>query len=199
MRRNGDEVDQSQDLAPLLQAAATGDPGAWQELVTRYSRRVFALAKSRCRNDDVAEDITQSVFVTVAAKLGGGEYSEQGRFESWLFRVAMNRVRDLLRRNRRHPAQSDVGIAQDRCEAPVEANPLDLDSFQRLRAAMQTLSDVDREIIELRHHGGLSFKQMSEVLDEPVGTLLARHHRALRKLRDTLEPASLVHNAEVHQ
>ena len=45
---------------------------------------------------------------------------------------------------------------------------------------MARLHDADREVIELRHHGGLSFKQIAELLDEPLGTLLARHHRALR-------------------
>src|ERR1044071_2785470 len=90
-----------QELAPLLKAASRGDPGAWRELVNRYGRRVYALAKSRCRNEDVAEEIAQSVFATIAAKVGGGEYTEVGRFESWLFRVTMNRVRDTERRAKR--------------------------------------------------------------------------------------------------
>ena len=56
----------------------------------------------------------------------------------------------------------------------------------RLRIAMNELPEADREIIELRHHGGMSFKQMSELLEEPLGTLLARHHRALRKLKQLM-------------
>ena len=50
-------------------------------------------------------------------------------------------------------------------------------------------TDADREVVELRHHADLSFKQMAQLLNEPIGTLLARHHRALRKLRATLEQA----------
>jgi RNA polymerase sigma-70 factor (ECF subfamily) len=173
------------DLAPLLLSAARGEAQAWRELVARYSRRVFALAKSRCRNDDVAEEITQSVFATVASKLGAGEYTERGRFESWLFRVAMNRVRDHLRRSRRKPETSDSEALDRRPAAEAAAFPTGM--VDQLRAAMRVLSDADREVIELRHHGGLSFKQISEVLDEPMGTLLARHHRALRKLKDTME------------
>ena len=49
--------------------------------------------------------------------------------------------------------------------------------------SMERLSEEDREVIELRHHGGMSFKQMAETLGAPLGTLLARHHRALHKLR----------------
>src|SRR3954465_2189403 len=105
--REAQDAQQPSDLAPLLEAAARGDPAAWRELVNRYSRRVYALAKSRCRNEDVAEEIAQSVFATVATKLGAGEYTESGRFESWLFRVAMNRVRDVVRKAKRRPETHD--------------------------------------------------------------------------------------------
>jgi len=185
---------QPADLAPLLKAAARGDPQAWRELVNRYSRRVYALAKSRCRNEDVAEEIAQSVFATIAMKLGSGQYTEVGRFESWLFRVAMNRVRDTVRRAKRRPETHDAAaleVQPDRRGAAGEER-VEAGSLGRLREAMAGLSEADREVIEMRHHGGMSFKQMSEVLEEPVGTLLARHHRALRKLREILETPSEV-------
>lgn len=188
----------SQDLAGLLEAAARGDPQAWRELVNRYSRRVYALAKSRCRNDDVAEEIAQSVFATVAVKLRSGEYTESGRFEPWLFRVAMNRVRDAIRKARRHPESHDPEAFAHTPQREQPAPAFDAASVQRLRAAMARLSEADREIIELRHHGGLSFKQMSEMLEEPVGTLLARHHRALKKLKDAMEEPSSVGTREQH-
>ena len=56
-----------------------------------------------------------------------------------------------------------------------------------LKAAIERLPDADREILYLRHVGGLSFKQLSEALETPMGTLLARHHRALKKVRSLLE------------
>jgi RNA polymerase sigma-70 factor (ECF subfamily) len=182
---------QPADLAPLLKAASRGDPGAWRELVNRYSRRVYALAKSRCRNEDVAEEIAQSVFATIAMKLGSGQYTEVGRFEAWLFRVTMNRVRDTVRRAKRRPEMHDAEALADQPDRSegAEEGGVDRASLGRLRDAMASLSEADREVIELRHHGGMSFKQMSEVLEEPVGTLLARHHRALRKLREVMESA----------
>lgn len=175
-------------LAPILERAASGDNAAWREVVERYGARVFAMAASRCRDPEAAEEVTQSVFATVAIKLGGGSYSERGRFEAWLFRVTMNRLRDLARRARHRPVNAGTD-GFDARPAP-EAGPsrgVDEQALHGLRVAMGCLSDADREVIELRHHGGLSFKQMAEVLDEPMGTLLARHHRALRKLREALE------------
>jgi len=178
-------------VASVLERAARGDEAAWREIIERFGKRVFALARSRCRNSDVADEITQSVFATVAAKLGQGLYTERGRFESWLFRVTMNRVRDEVRRARRQPVVPDSDALFDRephrgpgpGDEAREASP----ELGALRAAIDELNDPDREVVELRHHAGLSFKQISDLLDEPVGTLLARHHRALRKLREIME------------
>ena len=181
------------DLAPLLEAASRGDEASWRELVARYARRVFALARSRCRDADMAEEITQSVFATVAMKIGGGLYIEQGRFESWLFRIAMNRLRDLARRAKTKPAALEPEAMERhaaRDGGPNGQHESQHESLDELRAAMLSLSDADREVIELRHHGGLSFKQIADLLEEPLGTLLARHHRALRKLKELMEAAA---------
>lgn len=167
-----------------------GDERAWRELVGAYGPRVFALAQSRCHNADVAEEIMQSVFATVAVKVRGGEYIEHGKFEAWLFRVAMNRVRDYARSRKRSNALFQQGgepIAE--ATGRLEQERTDGEQLSALRMAMEQLPDADREIIELRHHGDLSFKQIADLLEEPLGTLLARHHRALRKLKELIENA----------
>ncbi|MBX3389750.1 MAG: sigma-70 family RNA polymerase sigma factor [Phycisphaeraceae bacterium] len=174
------------NITPVLFAAARGDETAWRQIVDLYARRVFALAQARLRNPDVAEEIAQSVFATLAAKLVGGGYTERGKFEPWLFRIASNRIRDEQRRNRRHPTTHDSErIARtENSEEPASAPP---EQVRRLRWAMGQLGDSDREVIELRHHGQMSFGQMAEVLGEPLGTLLARHHRALAKLKALMD------------
>ncbi|GMV71339.1 MAG: sigma-70 family RNA polymerase sigma factor [Leptolyngbya sp. PLA2] len=185
-------------LAEVLDAASRGDADAWREIVDLYARRVFALVHSRCRRPDLAEEVTQSVFVTVASKLSRGGYTERGRFESWLFRVAVNRARDEMRRIARQATPADpatVAAAVDRA-AENRGRTSEETSLTALREAMSSLSDADREVVELRHHGGLSFRQIADLLGEPMGTLLARHHRALRKLRSMIEDAERTGDAE---
>jgi RNA polymerase sigma-70 factor (ECF subfamily) len=137
---------------------------------------------------DTAEDITQSVFTTVAGSLRDGGYEERGRFEAWLFRVAMNRVRDECRRARHRATPTDpVGFEGQGTEAGDGGSGEERDrDLSRLRSALSGLGEADREVIELRHHAQMSFKAIAEQLGEPVGTVLARHHRALGKLRIVL-------------
>lgn len=175
----------------LVHQASQGHEDAWRGLVDAYSRRVFAMARSRLNDDDLAEEITQSVFVTVATKLCQDGYNEQGRFEPWLFRITMNRVRDEFRRRKRHAKPTDPSHLQDtrmdQSSSQTQQSASDTQSAS-LKDAISQLNETDREIIELRHHGQLSFKQISELLNQPVGTLLARHHRALKKLKAMMIP-----------
>lgn len=185
-------------LAGLLSAAAAGQEWAWRAIVDRFGKRVYALAKSRCRRADLAEEITQSVFASVAAKVGQGLYTEKGRFESWLFRVTMNRVRDEVRRAKRHGTyeqRDGLAVAQGQQWVRERGETVLGEGVAKLRGAMDSLTESDRDVIELRHHGGLSFKQMADLLDQPVGTLLARHHRALRKLREAMEHQGVTDSA----
>jgi len=181
-------VEQSAELGALLARAASGDEGAWRELVSLYGRRVFALCRSRLRDRDLAEEVTQSVFVTVATKLKEGAYAESGRFEAWLFRIAVNRVRDQVRSAGRRLASGDSEMAGS-AVAPAASVGLGSDELEALQSAMARLPEVDRQVVELRHQGGMPFAAIAELLDEPIGTLLARHHRALKKLKEMLTNA----------
>lgn len=185
---DGAEAAPSVQALPMavLQAAAAGDQRAWAELVGVYGRRVYALVRSRLRRPELAEEITQSVFATIASKLTAGQYDEQGRFEAWLFRIAVNRIRDEIRRQRRQTETVDSEMLSDVAQRPAEAASGNRAAIESLRLAMARLPDADREVVELRHHAGLTFAQMADMLSEPLGTLLARHHRALKKLKSIL-------------
>lgn len=193
------------EIAQTLRAAASGDSAAWAGLVAAYSGRVFGLLVKQCGDRDLAEELTQVTFVKLVDQLGATEgYEERGRFESWLFRVAMNKLRDEMRRRKRQARPTDMtpGVGKDRDDdggfapggfaASAEAGALGEDPVEklsraeqvdRLRRVIEALPEADREILHLRHTAGLSFAQISETLDQPLGTVLARGHRALNKLR----------------
>lgn len=201
-------------IREVLARAAAGDSGAWEALVRRYTRRVHGLLLKHCRDGDLAEELTQATFVKLVASLRRFErYEEQGKFEPWLFRVAMNLLRDEMRRRGRQAAPMDMSPAAtanaDRAhgwaaaEAAVvagEPNPADdplaavsrAEQVQALRRAVEQLPEADRELLHLRHTAGLTFAQIAESLDQPLGTVLARGHRAVKKLKKLLEEAGVV-------
>ncbi|MHC4977157.1 MAG: RNA polymerase sigma factor [Planctomycetota bacterium] len=167
--------------ASVVADAARGDAGAWRSLVDKYSRRIFALALSRLGNHDDAEEITQSVLVSVSEHLSSGRYIEQDRFESWLFRIATNRIRDEARRRKRQAAPTDPSTLTHHTTTEKADNDL-----EQLRHAMRDLPEHDQTLLTLRYQAQLPFADIASILDKPLGTVLAQHHRALAKLRNSL-------------
>lgn len=176
------------ELAALVARASEGSERAWEDLVHRYARRVYAMANAKLRRPELAEEITQSVFVTLATKLRSDGYAEMGRFEPWLFRVTMNRVRDEIRRAKRQAVAHDPSSFAEMTSPQAHESGIDAKASADLRHAIATLNDTDREVVDLRHTGQMNFKDIAAMLGEPLGTVLARHHRALKKLKAALEP-----------
>jgi RNA polymerase sigma-70 factor (ECF subfamily) len=176
-------------------------------LVDLYADRVFGLLQKHCRDRDLAEELTQATFVRVVRKLG--DYRERGRFEPWLFRIAMNLLRDEMRRRKRQAIPTDMtgaGRSADGEAAtgwqsvqvklasgamPEQTTPFEqlvqAEQVEQLKLAVEQLPEADREVLYLRHTAGLSFSDIAQTLEQPLGTVLARGHRALGKLRKMLE------------
>ncbi len=182
-------------LDELLLRACRRDAEALTKLVEVYSPRVFGLLYRLTGNLEVAEDLLQETFLRVVRTIG--RYEHAGKFESWLFRIAANLARDRARALRRRGEVGSLDGVGSEYEPPAagfaatgEANPHELlvrrELGQRLAAGLERLSESDREILLLRHYSELSFREIAEMLGIPLGTALARAHRALKRLREEL-------------
>jgi len=190
-------------LDALLKRVGQGDADAWRELVARYTDRIFGLMFRQCRDRDLAEELTQATFVKIVTRLDG--YEELGKFEPWLFRVAMNLLRDEMRRRKRQATPMAMTPGAQRSDGPSQwaaaekrlseqnessDNPLEqmekAEQIEIMQLAVTQLSEDDQRILHLRHAAGLTFAQIAEMEETPLGTVLARGHRALAKLRKLL-------------
>jgi RNA polymerase sigma-70 factor (ECF subfamily) len=182
-------------LDRLLRRARRRDPQALHQLVDMYSARVFGLLYRLTGSRDLAEDLLQETFLRVVRMIP--EYRHGGKFEAWLFRIAANLARDHARRVRRgiQPAaldgsgregQSRLWKLADTAQPDPGGELRRLEARQRLGEALAKLPELDREIIALRHFSELSFREIAELLDVPLGTALARAHRALKRLKAAL-------------
>ncbi|MEP0848054.1 MAG: sigma-70 family RNA polymerase sigma factor [Phycisphaerae bacterium] len=179
-------------LDATLQRARRRDPEALAALVDAYGRRVYGLLFRLTGSRDTADDLLQETFLRVVRTIES--YEHDGRFESWLFRIAANLARDHARCGRRRGAsrslsrldeESDVrGIELPACNTTQPgAELVHAEAGERLQRCLDRLPESDREIILLRHFAELPFREIAEMLGVPLGTALARAHRALERLR----------------
>lgn len=186
----------AENLTDLISRAQRREPEAFDALVETYSSRLYGYFYRRTGSRHDAEDLLQEVFVRLVRMVD--QYEHDGRFDAWLFRIAANLIRDRLRRARRMsdlhvPAGNSADGAGLLHEVPdTSARPPDFDlnrseQIDRLQQAIEQLPDPEREVICLRHFSQMSFKEVAEVMDTPLGTALARAHRGLARLRELME------------
>lgn len=185
------------ELESLLRRARRRDPDALDELVARYNNRVFGMLYRMTGSREAAEDLAQETFLRVVRTID--RYEHSGRFEAWLFRIVGNLARDFVRRRkRREPAASlddadDAGwaaeIAATGGQSP-ETAVVGRENETELQASLERLGPMDREILLLRHFSDLSFQEIADLLGVPLGTALARAHRALKRLRAEFDEGS---------
>ena len=174
----------------LIDQAKAGEPTACDALARRYRRAAYLLALQMLGNRDDAMDVTQDAMLRFFSTLNS--FDAARRVQPWLFTIVRNQVRDLWRQRQRRPAdaigESDALVGQ--LAAPQPSPEADLrrqELRQRVWRALATLSPDKREIIVLRDFHDLSYSDIAEVLDIPIGTVMSRLHGARRQLRARLE------------
>jgi RNA polymerase sigma-70 factor (ECF subfamily) len=183
----------------LVTATKHGDAQAFEELVLRHKRRVFAMAQRITDNREDAEDVVQDTFHKVFLHLG--KFQEKSQFSTWLTRIAMNEAFMLLRRRRGIlevlPESTDEGDAPV-SEVFVDQRPSPEEScWQRERSnlltqAINQLSPKTRTTILLRNVEERSLEETAEILGTSLGVVKSRLFQGRRKLRRTLNPGLLL-------
>jgi len=186
-----------EELAVLY---ADGNRDALAELIKRCKTDLFGFLLGLTGRPDASDDIFQDVFLKFAEK--PKLYKPKSKFRAWLFSVARNSAMDYFRKmNVRREISLEHGSADDSpdfagspCSKLQDRKTLRPDLlFENSRLArdiseaLASLPRKQREIFYMRHYSGLSFKEISEMLGEPVGTLLSRMSRAAAALRAILE------------
>jgi len=174
----------------LVELALDGDEDAYGTLVRRYQRRLTAFLGQLVGDIELARELSQEAFIRAWSALE--RFNPRYRFSTWLFRIAHNLGIDQLRR-RRLQTVSLYRTDADGGEVEVVVTALDKDPLGHLenRALAEELHQIIddlrpeyRELILLRHFGGLSYQEIAEFKDMPLGTVknkLFRAHSVLRK------------------
>lgn len=184
----------SEDHRLILQCQA-GDQAAFAELVKRYQRRVYGVARGMVRDRDDAMDITQEAFIRVHRHLD--RFAGSAGFYTWLYRIVVNLCFDHLRKKGRHRQQQyddakarGGQYADDLLPCTIDPNPERALWRRHLRAqvqtALQTLSPAHRAAILLREIEGLSYAEMARAMHCSQGTVMSRLFYARRNMQRAL-------------
>jgi len=185
------------ELAELVKACKAGRQEAYDRLIAIYSPRLYGYLLRLVGRPHDAEDLLQEVFLRLVRAMG--VYRHDGQLTAYLFRIATNVVRDRRRRQRVRPhqvSQSETADEQDglSLDEQVAGEEPAADSTLRAReradaleGALYRLPEEQRQVILLRHFAEMPFGQIAELLGCPVGTVLARAHRGLNRLRELLK------------
>ncbi len=167
------------------------DETALGELYDRYHRLVFSIALNVVGRPEDAEEITLDIFARVWEKANTYD-SEQARVTTWLVRMTRNRSIDMLRREAVRPMKHSVGWA-DISSEPVAENdsPETLAQMamqkKRVRNAVASLPDDQKEVLGLAYFKGLSHSEIARELNLPLGTVKGRIRSSMQKLRTLLQ------------
>ncbi len=180
------------DDAALVGRARNGDDGAFDALVRRHETPLRKLVYGYVLDWEVAGDVAQDAFLLAWRKLDG--LGEPAAFRSWLYRIAINRAHDELRRKARWRRFMDPGADQEtvaEIPAPGAESAVESGLLRRnLGRALARLSQSQRTAVVLKDVAGMKYVEIAALLDCPVGTAQIRVHRGRRKLRRLLEEPS---------
>lgn len=173
----------------LILRCQRGDEAAFEALIHLHEKKVYALCRRMCRDEDDALEAAQDTFLAVWRGIGG--YRADAQFSTWLYRLATNACLDLLRREKKHGGDVSLDDEEARLDpadpAPQPEEAAERSEEQRLvREGLYALPDHYRQVLILRELEQLSYTEIAAVTQLDVGTVKSRISRARQALRNNL-------------
>ena len=190
---NAGEADGGLSDLALVKACQSGDTKAFEILVTRHRGKVYGMVQNMIKNEADAWDLSQEVLLKVWKAIP--RFEARAKFSTWLYRITHNVVYDWLRKRKIDSAGelddlllSEAQVAAGSGTTPVQALRPDQalensELGQRIEAALDTLSPEHRETILLREVRGFDYKEIAEVMNSSIGTVMSRLYYARKKLQ----------------
>lgn len=181
----------------LVQAYIKGDQTAIEILINRHRSKVFTYILLTIKNQQLAEDLFQETFIKVIQSLRSGKYRDNGKFLSWVIRIAHNLVIDHFRKEKQMNSVSnddtevDLFNSRKYSDMNIEEYIIGNQIRAELRTLINELPDDQREVVLLRHYGELSFKEIAEQTNVSINTALGRMRYALINLRKMISEKDL--------
>ena len=188
--RHSEDLDQD-----LVRRVQQGDKSAFDLLVIKYQHKIVHLVNRYVKDPSEAQDVAQDTFIKAYKALG--EFRGESAFYTWLYRIAINTAKNyLLSRSRRHSDyEVDMQDAEQIENAPQlkdietpENQLMNEQIIQVIKSAIEKLPEEMRIAIMLREFEGMSYEEIAEAMDCPIGTVRSRIFRAREAIDEQLNP-----------
>ncbi|HYF42135.1 MAG TPA: RNA polymerase sigma factor RpoE [Ramlibacter sp.] len=183
----------------LVERTVAGDQRAYELLVIKYQRRIERLIGRMVRDVDLIEDIAQETFIRAYRALG--QFRGEAQFYTWLYRIAVNTAKKALVDLKRDPLVSETALrgGDDEDETSAVENELTTaetpetvlaakEIAATVNSAMEALPEELRQAVTLREIEGLSYEEIAEVMNCPIGTVRSRIFRAREAISAKVKP-----------
>lgn len=195
-------IEQSDSL--LLSQYIKGNEEAFAQLLNRHQNRVFSTVYLIVKDQYIAEDLVQEVFIKAVKTIKSGKYNEEGKFLPWILRIAHNLAIDHFRKNKRYPMivmedGSNVFNTLEFSEESFENAQIKEDTYDQLKQLIKELPESQREVLVMRHYMQMSFQDIAEATGVSINTALGRMRYALINLRKKMKQTEYAYDKKIYR
>ena len=197
----------SKQLGPedsvLITLYRNGNEAAFNLLVDRYHSKVFTTIFLIVKDQDVAEDLLQDVFVKVLHTLNSDKYNEEGKFQPWVMRIAHNLAIDHFRKAKRYPTilledGSNLFNSLNFAEDSSEEQRIKEETLAYVRNLIDELPEAQKEVVIMRHYLDMSFQEIAEQTGVSINTALGRMRYALNHIRKKMKQVNSAYDKIIY-
>ncbi len=173
----------------LIAQYLEGDERAFKDLLDRYQQKIYTSIYLFVKDETLAEDIFQEVFIKIINTLRSGKYNHEGKFGQWALRISYNLCVDYHRRGKRRPhvhindSTFDIFDVISSHDPNAEQLIMRSQTHDRIRHLVDMLPAEQREVVILRHYADMSFKEIAALTRVSINTALGRMRYALINIR----------------
>ena len=181
----------------LVNQYLEGESSSLEELINRHRSRIYTYIYLMVKDQHLAEDVFQDTFIKVIKSLRDGKYRDDGKFLSWVVRIAHNLIIDHFRKKKKMNLLShdeygaDYLFSQNNSSLNVEEGYVQTQISKDIRTLIDELPPDQREVVILRHYIGLSFKEIADFTSVSINTALGRMRYALINLRKLIKERNI--------
>lgn len=181
----------------LIKHYLEGDERSFEILLNRHQQKIYTSIYLFVKDQSLAEDIFQEVFIKIIDTLRKGKYNHEGKFLQWAMRISYNMCVDYFRRSKRRPQVSPtetfdifdvLQVADDNAEESIMKSQ----THERIRKLVDMLPPEQREVVILRHYADMSFKEIAKLTRVSINTALGRMRYALINIRRLIDEKEII-------